>query len=51
MTNYSIDEFEAKNEQDFYNSYKELKQQTITDNEVILVATLQSANKYFLMQQ
>jgi hypothetical protein len=51
MTNYSIDEVEAKSEQNFYNSYKELKRQTITENEVRLVARLQSVNKYFLMQQ
>jgi hypothetical protein len=51
MTNYSIDEVEAQSEQDFYNSYEELKQQTVTKNEVRFVTTLQSANKYFLMQQ
>jgi hypothetical protein len=51
MINYSIDEVEAKREQSFYDSYKELKQETITENEIRLVATLQSVNKYFLMQQ
>jgi hypothetical protein len=51
MTKNSTYEVEAKSEQYFYNSYKELRQQTIVENEITFVEALQNTNKYFLMQQ